>query len=86
MLILYIGRNKKQKGEWKMKKVFGYARVRNINGTRKDYGTVGINLSKENAVVLAKSLLKAAKRDNVVLTTFKNRVDGEGMRLIVSAY
>lgn len=68
------------------KKIFGYARVRNINGTRKDYGTVGVNLSKENAVSLARSLLKAAKHDNVVLTTFKDRVDDEGMRLIVSAY
>lgn len=68
------------------KKMFGYARVRNINGTRKDYETVGVSLSKENAVSLAKSILKAAKHDNVVLTTFKDRVDDEGMRMIVSAY
>lgn len=68
--------------------MFGYARVRNINGTRKDYETVGVSLDKDNAVSLAKSILKATKNgnSNVVLTTFKGRVDDEGMRLIVSAY
>ena len=68
------------------KKCLGYARVRNINGTRKDYETVGVSLSKENAVLLAKTILKAAKHDNVILTTFKGRVDDEGMRMLVSAY
>ena len=41
-----------------MKKMFGYTRVGRINGVRSDYETVGLNLTKENAVLLAESILK----------------------------
>lgn len=74
-----------------MKKVFGYTRVSGINGTRKDYKTVGLNLTRKNAVALAKSILKttAGKKtspNKVVVTIFKDRVNDEGMRTLVTAY
>lgn len=74
-----------------MKKMFGYARVNRVSGVRKDYDTVGLNLTKENAVSLAQAILKmsAGKKtnsDKVVLTIFKNRVNDEGMRTLVTAY
>lgn len=73
-----------------MKKTYlGNTRVRRINGTRKDYRTVGVNLDRKNAISLAKSILKTTKDrkvNKVVLTTFKDRVNEDGMRMLVSAY
>lgn len=68
------------------KSCLGYTRVKDMNGTRKDYETLGLRLSRKNAVSLAKSILKTTTgRKNVVLTVFKNRVNDEGMRMIVSS-
>jgi len=73
-----------------MKKTcLGYTRVEDVNGLRKDYQTVGLTMDKKHAIELAKNLIKVARRKNdkskkVVLTVFKNRVNEDGMRTIVS--
>ncbi len=76
-----------------MKKTYlGDTRVRRINGTKKSYNTVGINLDRKAAVELKRQLTKITKKKEfkgvkkVVLTTFKDRTDEDGMRMVVSAY
>ena len=74
------------------KNYLGDTRVRSINGTKKSYNTVGINMDRKAAVELKRQLTKITKNKEfkgvkkVVLTTFKDRTDEDGMRMVVSAY